>query len=147
MTLEELDCEYRDTLLGHPGMRLVPAAWSELLESGFMDTFTIPIHSDYPVIVCSFKGYPVGLIAYQILDHGQTAWINLSYVDHHFRNMGVYRMMFDKLSDYVRGKGCVRILSGVWATNGVMNAACEALGRQKNVVLWEVEIKHGPVPA
>lgn len=136
----EFEFEFRATIIGHPAIKLVPVAWGELLDSGFVDLFTVPVHRDYEALICSFRGVPVAFILYEFADKNQTVWINLSYVDPHFRGRGTYSLMFDTLKTKVKDCGCLRILSGIATSNGLIRRSCEANGRTKTAEFWELRI-------
>ena len=137
---------YYKTVFGSPVMHVMPYAWIELIENGWIDEFCRPFGYDEEAFAVVDKGRTVsghdvlkdrdkvlGFITfkdYDTVDYSNVIEVGIGYVIPSQRKKGLYEHLYKRLRYEAVKRNKTFIWSSVWATNKGMLKHAEKQGRK-----------------
>jgi hypothetical protein len=135
---------YYKTVFGSPVMHVMPYAWVELIEKGWIDEFCRPFEYDeeaFAIVDNTVAGHDVlkdrdkvlGFITfkdYNTVDYSNVIEVGIGYVIPSQRKKGLYEHLYKRLRYEAVKRKKTFIWSSVWATNEGMLKHAEKQGRK-----------------
>lgn len=95
------------------------------------------------VVARNSHGRIIGAISYDRVEHTNSIFIYIGYVEPSARRKGVYRAMFDRLVEEARARNVLRIQGSTFITNELMMKVMEALGRKPVATMFNFDVPQG----
>ena len=125
---------YYKTVFGSPIMHIMPYAWSDLIENGWIDEFCRPFEYDEEAFaMLNDEGDVTGFITfkdYDTVDFSNVIEVGIGYVISSHRKQGLYAHLYARLRYEAVKRKKTFIWSSVWATNKGMLKHAERSGRK-----------------
>ena len=132
------------TVFGSPVMHVMPYAWIDLIENGWIDEFCRPFEYDeeaFAIVDITVSGHDVlkdrdkvlGFITfkdYNTVDFSNVIEVGIGYVIPSHRKQGLYEHLYKRLRYEAVKRKKTFIWSSVWATNKDMLKHAERTGRK-----------------
>ena len=125
---------YYKTVFSSPVMYVMPYAWCELIENGWIDEFCRPFEYDEETFFTTDDNDKVtGFITfkdYNTVDFSNVIEVGIGYVIPSHRKQGLYEHLYKRLRYEAVKRKKTFIWSSVWATNKGMLKHAERAGRK-----------------
>jgi GNAT superfamily N-acetyltransferase len=127
---------YYKTVFGSPVMHVMPYAWVELIENGWIDEFCRPFEYDeetFFMLAPNDVNKVTGFITfkdYDTVDYSNVIEVGIGYVIPSHRKQGLYEHLYARLRFEAVKRKKTFIWSSVWATNKGMLKHAEKQGRK-----------------
>lgn len=124
---------YYKTVFGSPIMHIMPYAWLDLIENGWIDEFCRPFEYDEEAFaMIDNEGDVTAFITfkdYDTVDFSNVIEVGIGYVIPLHRKQGLYEHLYNRLRYEAVKRNKKFIWSSVWATNKGMLKHAKKQGR------------------
>lgn len=120
-------------------MTVIAEGWNEILQAGNGEDAVCP-NWDQEAIVAKVDGDVAGVLTFVEFEAYRHIWIYLSYVRPRYRRQGLFRKMFDRLTEIAREREVPEIQSGVSARNTTMQKVNARLGRKVESLTYSYKV-------
>jgi len=136
-TIASFDVKFYDGLFNTPALELAVRGWADCVERGLGDG-GLNVHWEQMAFVTfapanlSAPGrdmIPVGVCTFSHEKPWKKIWISQSYVVPEYRGLGIYRMMWERVTLKAAELKCVKIQSGTHPNNTAMRQIARKQGR------------------
>lgn len=120
-------------------MAIVAEGWAAILADGNGEDAVCPAW-DQEVIAAIVDGKVVGIVTFTVSEWANYLWVHLSYVRPQYRRQGLFRTMFEKLTEIAQEREIPEICSGVSARNTAMQKVNVRLGRKIESLVYSFKV-------
>ena len=131
-----MSIKHYKAVFGSPVMQLMPYAWCDLIENGYIDEYCRPFEYDEEAFVYTVGGQAnsvVGFITfkdYAHVDYTNVIEVGIGWIKKDFRKKGYYALLYKALRKEAFKRKKEFIWSSVWDNNTTMIRHALSQGRK-----------------